>query len=244
MIFEPSLSQEGRTQLNHLKEILYWHRPGGGLMEVLMRMKDTQKSDPTELTKEYIELYVASLLGMGLEISEKKTFWIAKPPIDPPDFVFMTMTKDTKGRIYFSSREVEITRFISLYTKTNLLQTILAKDITYPEDYIIICFLETDSIEDLRSLSNELIDKLKHISHVFVVFVGMPLSDYLNKYSAKKPIAMINLVQLSPVFDSVSFDLTQKIEEWKRDGEKLVYVDGREVFYGKRNDSESYPSIL
>ncbi len=243
MLFNQSKSEGVRTELNHLKSILYWHRPAGGLMEIISKLKETSKRSPQELDKTANELYIASLLGMGLEKSENKTFWIAKALTDPPDFIFMTITKDTKGRMYFSSREVEITRYVGDRTSKDLLQTLLDKDKNYPEDYIIVCFLETTGIEDLKKISEQLMTKLKNITHVFVVFHGLLLSEF-PKDADGKILNSISLVQLAPIFDTQSFNLIEKIEEWKTDECKLVYVEGRTVFYGKRKPEEGYPKIL
>ena len=242
MFFDKAKNENGRTNLVHLKDIRYWHRPQGGLNEVMLRMKEKNLKDPTLLEKEYIELYIGSLLGIGLQESEGLDFWIAKPEGDPPDMVFMTMMSDNKKGIYFHSREVEITRHMS--DEISLLERILRKDKPYPREYILVCFIEITGQSILKDLSDKLKNKLEHIDHVFLVFHGMILSDLINNFSTEEMFTKVSVVQLSPIYDYKIFDILKCLEKTVKDCKKLVYIDGMQVYYGLRTGDTNYPKII
>jgi len=242
MYFAPKKSDNSRLGLSHLKTIHYWHRPGGGLVEVIEKMREKGITDPTLLGTSYMELYIGSLLGLGLQESEKLDFWIGKPKEDPPDLAFMTMVFDEKERLYFHSREVEITRYRK--QDKSLIQTILDKDKHYPGDYIIVCFLEFNGHEELKKISEELIGQLKNIHHVFLVFHGMHFV-YLKEPPRKEDLAgKTSIVQLSPIFSTQEINLKESLEKWRLDNKKLAYLDNAKVFYGKRDEETIYPKII
>lgn len=228
--------------LSHLKSISYWHRPAGGLVEVIQKMKEKGVRDPTLLGTSYMELYIGSLLGLGLQESEKLDFWIAKTKENPPDMVFMTAVFDEKERIYFHSREVEITRCFK--KDKSIIETILAKDIAYQGDYIIVCFLEFNGSEELKKLSENLIKQLKNIHHVFLVFHGIPLATLEESRTKEELAGKVSIVQLSPIFSTQVIDMRKSLENLNLDNKKLIYVDNAKVYYGLRPGDSVFPKII
>jgi len=235
-------SGNNKLEFNYLKSMRYWHRPGGGLSEVLRKMKGKNTTDPTLLDKSYIELYIGSLFATCLQESEKLDFWIGRPDTDPPDMALMTMIPDEKKRIKFHSREIEITRFIQ--GRNSLIDTILNKDIPYPGNYIIVCFLEMTGVVEFKKLSDQLVKRLKNIHHVFLLFHGVSLSE-LEKLSEKQEaIKKVTLVQLAPVFDAQMIDISDCLEKWRLDNKKLVYIEEGKVYYGLRDNETIIPKII
>jgi hypothetical protein len=242
MLFNKSKSRNNRSNLNYLKLIKYWHRPIGGLNEVISCMEKKSVKDPTLLDKRYIELYAGSLLGMALQKSEGLEFWIAKPENDPPDFVFMTMRFDHKNRIYFRSREVEITRHIS--EEVSLFERILKKDKPYPKDYILVCFVEiTGCSKSLKKIAKKLKEKLVHIEHVFLVFHGIIISG-LKNISTEEISRKVSVVQLLPQYDYQTIDIQEEMTTGSKDKKRLAYVEGAEVYYGLRKEDVNFPMII
>lgn len=244
MYFSEKKSENSRTALSHLKSVKYWHRPVGGLIEVLQKVKEIGVTDPTQLSGSYMELYIGSLFGIGLEKSENAKFWITKLKENPPDLAFMTMVSDERKRVLFYSREVEITRFLNNGYK-NLIETILHKDNkNYPRDYVIVCFLEFNGVENLKNISDDLSKKLKNINHVFVVFHGMLLSSVEESLTKDIIGSKATIVQLVPEFNSQIIDIKECLQKANLDNEKLVYTENAQVFYGLRDGETSYPKII
>ncbi|MEK7195051.1 MAG: hypothetical protein AAB667_02250 [Patescibacteria group bacterium] len=242
MYFGDKKSENSRSALSHLKAIRYWHRPCGGLVEVIKKMKERGVFDPTLLDKAHMELYIGSLLGIALQESEGIDFWIGKPNEDPPDMAFMTIVSDENNRIFFHSREVEITRCLS--QDNDIIGTVLKKDKFYPGDYIIVCFLEFTGAEDIKMISNKLIAKLKNIQHVFLVFHGMPFADLKESIMSEEVRRKVTVAQVSPVFSSQVIDIVDSLEKWKLDDKRLIYTDKAKVYYGLRDGDKVFPKII
>lgn len=240
MLFEKGASKDSLISLKHLSSVPYWHRPVGGLVEVVNRMKEKGVSDPTKLGNSYVELYIGSFLVMALQERMGLNFWISKPLQDPPDMAFMTMETDEEKRIKFHSREVEIIRHLN--EEMSLIERILCKDRPYPEEYVVACFIEIYGSLDLREISKELKTRSKHIKHIFVVFHGMiaPMAKKVSSAAA----GYISVVQLSPEFTYETFDITETWKKGMLDDEKLVYVHEGQVFYGLRPTDVDYPKII
>jgi len=242
MLFNKSKSGNNRSTLNYLKSIRYWHRPIGGLNEVISCMEKKSVKDPTLLDKRYIELYAGSLLAMALQKSEGLEFWIAKPENDPPDFVFMTMVFDHNNQLYFHSREVEITRYRS--EEVSLLERILKKDKPYPKDYILLCFVEVPGyLESLGEITRKLKEKLVHIEHVFLVFHGVIIDESKN-ISTKEILRKVSVVQLLPRYSYQTIDIQEEMITGSKDTKRLAYVEGVEVYYGLRKEDVNFPMII
>jgi hypothetical protein len=239
MNFAKSTGEKGG--LNYLRAMSYWHRPVGVFYEIIRKVKENGITDPTKLEGKNIELYIASLFGMGFEIDQKSKVWIAKPKNDPPDFVFMTLVFEEKERIYFHSREVEITRCLE---KDDLFKIITKKDKPYPKDYILVCFLEKNGTLNVKELSQRLSGILKHIGHVFLVFHGViDIKNFKDK-SIEEIKKNISIVQLTPQYNTFTFNFWNYIESTKDDNEKLIYVKNGKVYYGKKDQGSEYPQIL
>ena len=245
MFFDKAKSKDSRASLNHLKSVRYWHRPAGGLNEVILHMQEKRITNPTSLKKEHLELFIGSCLGMALEQGLNDIFWVARPESDPPDMLFMTMVSYENGGIKFHSREVEITRH--MHNGSSLYNTIIKKDKAYPEDYVLVCFVETDGVVDFRELAESLKNKLTHISHVFLLFHGV-MSTEIEKYVSKSGILSVgyiySVVQLSPQFNHQTIDILKCWEQGRKDNKKLVYSNGTQVYYGLRKGDVDYPKII
>ena len=242
MYFIDKNSGSNKLELNYLKSIRYWHRPGGGLFEVLRKMKEKNTTDPTSLDKSYVELYIGSLFAICLQESENLDFWIGKPDNDPPDMAFMTMITDQKKRTKVHSREVEITRFIQ--GRNSLINTILNKDIPYPGNYIIVCFLEMSGIIELKKLSEQLIRELKNVHHVFVLFHGASLSNLEKLQEKQEVIKKITVVQLAPRFNEQIINIDDSLEKYRLDNKKFVYIEKGKIYYGLRDNETIIPKII
>ncbi len=238
MFFEGIKSKRSKTELSHLKLIPYWHRPGGGLKEVWDHTKKKGFKSFINLEKEYIELYVGSLLTLALQKQESLEFWIGKPTIDPPDLALMTIEKGV-----FSAREIEVTRSVSI--DRTLIDTILAKDkFNYPDTYILACYIEVPGVYNLLELSKELGNKLKRLKNVVLVFHGMYMLDPNKPLSEKELLGNVSIVQVHSVFHNHQINLFDSLKEWHEDRGKLAYVKDGQIFWGKREGEIYYPTIL
>src|ERR1035437_346208 len=206
-------------------------------------MKKKNVSNPTLLNKSFMELYIGSLFVMALQDSEKKDFWIGKSKEDPPDMVFMTVTYDDNKRAIFQAREIEITRYLK--KDKSLIDVILNKDNVSLKDYIIVCFLEFNGYEDLKTLSENLKKKLKNIYHVFLIFNGLPFADLNQPPTLEEIKGKVSLVQLSPTFIPAHiFDIKEGLDKWKLDINKLVYVENAKVYSHLRDGDTMTPKII
>jgi hypothetical protein len=230
----------GRKNLNHLRgDVDYWHRPAGVIFEISKYQTENEKKDYNSLENKYKEILIGSLFLMVLEKTQNEKFFISKTKNDPPDFVFMFLRKDEKGRIWLSSREVEIVRNVNSIEE--LEKTVLSKDKNYPKDMTILCYIETPGMTDLKFLSTRVCSKLKNISDIFVLFHGGMIDNTKDNLDKK-----VSLVQISPEYikysDEIDFDEIYK--DFITDGEKLIYTKDGKVYYGKRNEKEEYPKLI
>ena len=229
-----------KGSLSYIKSVPYWHRPAGAFLEVIQKTKKEGLSNPTKLAGKYMELYTASLFGMGFEVAMNTRCWLTKPSNDPPDCVFMSLSGEDTKKIYFNSREAEVTRYLG---NKELLETITNKDKdkAYPPDYVLTCFFEPTGSINLKALSESLQGKLHHIGHVFLIGHGI-VSDV-------QPIASeigtrVSIIQLVPQYNVTTFAISQYFEDIKGDNRKLVYVEGRSVCYGLRDGDTEYPKLI
>lgn len=237
MYFSEAKGEKGN--LSYLKPVPYWHRPGGVFIEVFNKIKQSGVSNPTQLSNEYMELYTASLFGMGFEIDQKVRCWLTKPQSDPPDFALMTLSGEESGKIYLNSREIEITRYRG---DKELFNTIAIKDKkAYPPDYVLLCFFEATGNVNTKNLSQSLCREMNNIGHVFLVGHGIitdraPLASEIGK--------KVSIIQLVPEYSVVTFDLDKYFEGIQGDNKKLVHVEGRDVRWGLRDGDSKYPNLI
>jgi len=246
MYFFGEISKGSKTELSHLKLIPYWHRPGGGLQEIFDHMKKKGLKNFGSLEKEYIEVYVGSLIALALEKQDNTDFWIAKTPsqYDPPDIVVMTIKNSEKVKgATFDAREIEVRRAMSI--NEELIDGILKKDENkYPDKYILACFVEVPGIYDLIALSKNLAAKLKNIKNVVLVFHGAHIPDITIPLSEKDLLGMITIAQVHPVFESHQINILDALREWRGNAGKLIYTRDAQIWWGKRSNEEEYPKII
>ena len=241
MFFTGTPSKESRLELTHLKEIRYWHRPGGGLSEVIEHMRKNKLKNFDYLDNSHKELWAASCFALGLQQIENLDFWIGKPLQDPPDMVVMTIGKEGK----FNAREVEVVRMPT--ADKALIDYIMEKDKkVYPDKYILVCFVEAPGPQNLIDLFQELPSRLKRLKNIVLVFHGMmiPTPDFsVDSLDDDTRINSISVVQVSPVFSPVQIHLLNSLKTWHEDGGKLAYVKDMQIYWGLR-EGDAYPKIL
>ncbi len=244
MLFLKHTSEDSKSNLNYLKSIPYWHRPVGGLVEVVSKMQENKVSNPTLLGNDYMELYIGSFLCIALQENEGLDFWIAKPHENPPDFVFMTVKKIEKNAIYFHSREVEITRYVS--EEKTIEEIILKKDTgnKYPPEYVLVCFIETTGTGNMKKLAEELRKKLQNINHVFLIFHGVMSLEMVKSLPKEKLVNMVSVVQLLPEYNYQMFNIQDCVEKAVLDTKKLVYLKDGVVYEGLRDGDTVFPRII
>ena len=62
MYFADSTSKDGRSHLNHLKTIPYWHRPAGGLIETVSAIRELSGSF-NGVDNEQMEIFIGCCLA-------------------------------------------------------------------------------------------------------------------------------------------------------------------------------------
>lgn len=223
--------------LNHLRAGRYWHRPGGVLQKIANMVTEGGLESPVELEGKYVEAYIAALFGAGLEKSEKRKVWLTKPKDDPPDMAFMVVV-DKEGKIFFHSREIEITRHIG--GTGNIRKTILnkIKHKAYPEEYVIVCYIEAVGFIDFGELAQDIQNNLEKDNKVHVFLVGHEGNPGNPKQSYTA------LRQLTPSEDKIGFRIKPVLDNYHQDPEKILYVADGEVFYGLRDEDDEIPNIV
>lgn len=228
-----------KTDLGYkVKEVLYWHRPAAYFSAVRSKVEEEKVSNPTLLNKEYMELYIASLFGMGLETDQRVRCWMAKVPKDPPDFVFMIIKGEENQKIYFHSRELEVTRYLG---DKKLIDAILNKDKAYSKDSVIACFFESTAVIHIKDLYESLRGKLNNINHVFLLGHGIVSKE---RPSINEVTTKFSIIQLAPQYSTTVFDLGEYFKSIRTDNKKLVYLENGVVYYGLRKGETEYPKII
>lgn len=240
MHFVGDLSKTSKWELLHLKEVPYWHRAGSGIQEAFNRMYSAGKKSLDKMDTETIEVWTTTMLALAMQHREKKDFWLGKPKNDPPDMVVMTITD--KG--YFHARELEVTRCIN--PDEELISNILKKDQenNLSEKYILCGFVEVPGKYDLMQIGRDLQSKLVKIKNVVLVFHGIGLELGDDEIDLEKTKNFWTVAQISPVFDAITLDISVEYKKWLDDPSKLVYTKDGRIYYGKRNPTDPYPTLL
>lgn len=240
MEFAGDLSKSSKWELLHLKEVSYWHRAGSGIQEVFNRMKAANTDTLDKMDTGTIEVWTTTLLALALQHKEEKIFWLGKPRNDPPDMAVMTIA-DTG---HFLARELEVTR--CRHPDEELVKNILKKDEenNFSEKYIVCGFVEVSGTYDFIKMGTDLQASLKRIKNVVLIIHGVGVNSRDEEVNFEAVKNLWTVVQIAPVFDSVTLDISAEYRNWMADTAKLVYTKNAGIWYGKRNPTEPYPTLL
>lgn len=240
MYFAGNLTKSSRWELLHLKEILYWHKAGSGIQEVFNRLRASGKRALHEMDTDTIEVWTSTMLALAMQHGQEKIFWLGRPKKDPPDMALMTISE--KG--HFLARELEVTR--CMHPNEELVTNILKKDAenSLSEKYILCGFVEIPGTYDLVAIGKDLQTKLKKIQNVVLVFNGVGIQHPNEVIAGNMSKNLWTVVQIAPVFDSVTLDISVEYKAWMNDPDKLRYTKNGKICAGKRNPSDPYPTLL
>ena len=189
---------------------------------------------------ETIEVWTTTILALAMQHREGKTFWLGKPKDDPPDMAIMTVTETG----HFHAREIEVTRCI--HPNEELTANILKKDRenNLSEKYILCGFLEAPGKYDLMRIGEDLKAKLSKLKNVILIFNGKGLLSVDEVVEESVTKNLWTVVQISPVFDTITIDVSVEYRKWLEDPDKLRYTKNGQIYAGKRSPNEVYPTLL
>lgn len=187
-----------------------------------------------------IEVWTVTMLALAMQHRENKIFWLGKPKDDPPDMAIMTIID--KG--YFHAREVEVTRCVN--PDEELINNILKKDKKnkLSEKYLLCGFVEVPGRYDLKKIGKDLQSKLINIKNVILVFRGVSIPNPSDEIDLETIKNLWTVVQISPVFDAITLDISTEYNNWLNDPDKLRYVEENQIHAGKKDSNEQYPTLL
>lgn len=240
MHFVGDLTKSSKWELLPLKEIPYWHKAGSGIQETFNRLKASGKKTLPEMDTDTIEVWTSTMLALAMQHGQEKIFWLGRPKDDPPDMALMTISE--KGQ--FLARELEVTR--CMHPNEELVANILKKDTgnSLSEKYVLCGFVEVPGTYDLIAMGKDLQTKLKRIKNVVLVFNGIGIQHPSEAVDGNMLKNSWTVVQIAPVFDSVTLDISVEYKAWMDDPDKLRYTKDGKIYAGKRSPSDPYPTLL
>lgn len=213
-----------------------WDHPVKGLLKYAEAMKNCG-GDIFKLSKKQREQYCLSVLALALQNGSSAEWWTNLPDQDPPDGLVMTLMeeKDKKGHMAHL-REIEIVEHRDEPDK--LLLTISGKmtENSYEPNTVLCCLILCSATYDLKELSEKLSAITSTIKHIFVVFSGVSIDS--GPPSKEQLRALYTVVQLLPVFQTVTFDFRPCLDDYKvryDKGQESRLIDGSSIYYGTSN---------
>lgn len=237
-IFGDSLSDKLMKRIN-LREIdkiaKEWFHPYYSFM-VLAKETSTSGSGILGASKKNRESYAVSILSLALQESTKKDWLLHIPDKEPPDGYIVTFQEElTKGKLGIKGklREIEVVEHRS--NDKTILQRLQEKilDTSYDPDTVFICLTLVSGMYDFKKLSEDLKSVSSKQSHAFVVMHGLPIS-----FGALKADLRLTAVQVLPEFASVTFDLRNQYNDFKKKfdiGREERLIEDNTIHYGTRN---------
>ncbi|MFA6463771.1 MAG: hypothetical protein WCV55_02075 [Candidatus Paceibacterota bacterium] len=212
-----------------------WDHPGKCFLKTI-NLNKNRINNILKFSKEDRELCGLSLFGFGLQEDTGSDWWINIPNQDPPDGLIMNLLDiDGKG-MKVMMREIEM---VEHRTDPELLFDVIKKKLVdkfYNSDTVLVCFVLSPAVHDLKLLSEKLEKVSSEFCHVFVIFLGVMFNE--NIPSSQEFKSQFSVVQLLPKFNSVTFDLMKHIQIYKEKyeiGQESRLIDDGEIFYGTVN---------
>jgi len=212
-----------------------WDHPVKGLLKHIELLRKHEKNI-LKLSKKDRESYCISIIGMALREDTNTDWWINIPKNDPPDGLVMTLHEDHPGSFRAHLREIEV---VEHRTSPEQIFNTIHKKMTlkmYDSNTILVCLVLTPSLYNFQSLANKLKGISSSVGHVFVVFIGTSLTN--SKDSPKDLFPMFTLVQLLPVFESISTDTASHLNDFfikYKKGQESRIIENNGVFFGTTN---------
>lgn len=211
-----------------------WDHPAKGLFKYAESMK-INGQDILKLPKKDREYYCISLVSLALMEDSKLDWWINIPAKDPPDGLIMTLIKGKDG---FKShmREIEVVEHRN--ESSGLFDIIKNKMVekSYEPNTILSCLLLTPDLYDLKELSEKLLDIKSSLSHIFIVFSGIPLN---NKDTTEDQLkTTFTMVQLLPKYKTKTFNYRSYLEDFMQrynDGQESRLIEDNQIYFGTTN---------
>lgn len=118
------------------------------------------------------ESWIVAVTLLGISKITNETWWIQVPLEDPPDMLAMKLTPDEDERWnYLNYRKVEVME-ITKHSSGDIVNAILTKlkGKSYEKETGLIVYLRRDmNINDMRQLSEQIKDKIKTVSDIWLV---------------------------------------------------------------------------
>ncbi len=189
-----------------------------------------------EASKKSRESYSVAILAFSLQQDTGKEWWLHIPDVETPDGYIVTYEDETaKNRTVLKGklREIEVVEHrLDEITLMERLKTKLL-DASYNPDTVIVCLLLVAGAHDLEGLSRDLKKISSKLSHVFVVMHGIQASS-----ENTLPDLRLTTIQLLPEYNSITFDLQDQYEDFKKKfnvGQEIRLIEGNEIYFGTRN---------
>ncbi len=148
------------------------------------------------------EAWIMGVALFGVIKITRVRWWLQVPTDDPPDMKAMMLTPDhDKNLNIMNYREVEIMQ-ITKHTNGTIVEEILRKlkGNSYPKEWALVVYLNRAMfIEDMRKISNELVEAKPKIADIWVVASTTPNA---NKYI---------LFSLFPEVQTVTYDIDEEM---------------------------------
>jgi hypothetical protein len=174
------------------------------------------------------EIYATSIVAMAMSKSDNKRWWILKPEFDPPDGVIGTKV-EINGIEEMHVREVEVVEHLN----GEIVDTIRKKlsDKRYEPNTALVCYVSQSGTFNAEEISKTLINEETSLNHIFLVFVGIKLSEIsldLQGNDFLRSIYKTSSVQLKPVYSYINVDPINDCKQWMagKTGNYFIF-DGR-----------------
>lgn len=212
-----------------------WDHPVKGLFKYAESMKSHGR-DILKLPKKDRERYCVSLVALAMMNDSQMDWWTNIPDQDPPDGLIMTLIQEKPHALKGYMREVEVVEHRG--TPEQIFDVIRDKMIekSYENNTILACLALTPAVYNFNVLSAKLVPIASSLKHVFVMFAGVSLNHGEIKVDRLK--TTFTMVQLLPVFETVTFDYSPYLDDFKErydKGQESRLINGNQVHYGTAN---------
>ncbi len=212
-----------------------WDHPVKNLFKYSRAMTQ-QSGNILDIPKKERERYCVALFSLALAKDSQRDWWTHMPNFDPPDGFVMTIVEEIKGAYKGYLREIQVVEHRA--EPESVIEGIRDKMLenSYEPNTVLACLGLTPGIHNFEFLANQLASVQSQLKHIFIVFPGAMWSPEVPNV---KPLSTTyTAVQLLPVFQSVTFDLTPYLNDYKErydKGEEVVFIDGSKMFFKTEN---------
>ena len=216
-----------------------WDHPMKGVFKSATVIQQLE-GDIFKAPKKEREQFCTSLFALAFKADSGKDWWTNMPTEEPPDGLAMTFIEEKKGGYMGYLRELEIVEHRGI--SEDLFKVIRNKmtKYNYGSETVLVCLALSPDVYNLELLSKAINSVTSTLEHVFIVFSGVvAILDKNSSLPARVP-KRYTMVQLKPVFQSVTFDIGPHMEDFKTRynlGQESRLIEGDSIYFGTSNTS-------